>query len=882
MEKIGVLVLHYLPNTIQTFSHQSRKTVSYLIQNIKADKAQIGSLVANIRDFDFQANYSPALAMRYAPMNLEGVIEFFRDSSLRVGQFFSASSSISNVLNSMISIFSSEIEKVEKDIKFLENFVDNYQFIAGESDLFNFNYVENFDNDLNSSIHENNKINLYDRDSVNFYENGNFNVDTVLSKISTSNGKSFINIINNYSIDKYITNYNKEEFTSTDTGFESAINESQLDSWSVTVKSPYIISAQLPELAKDISYSTSQIRGAQSRIEMSLDASVESDFVRITPNDSSGVQVLQVIVSGTRSITSENTTSTVGEYISIPVLSSPLVLNKTVDVIYPKMFVSKITFIFNQSKYIRSENTAIRQEVNSKFLMKIIDSVRKDKKDRPSKIQDLVYYYFKTANDNFSFRKNKKNYTEIYSSRYPSNEKKPSSFVSSAVSEYSDSELTNKVLEVVDTRNYNAISNIVQSIVQHAIDSRSNIFSSNVYRTTNTSSFGNKLVDINNDGIIPSKNDNNNNEISFQKEDPEAPSVSSLDITKYLNVKETPNSYEYSFSIKNISLGNTIESAQKKSCFISKKIETNGTPVAVKGIVNKINERKNLNYFNYDLKESGSYELSICLKENIESEQDWIPLSSSIDLTVSSEVLFFNSLNVARPRFFPKPESIKVYKNGMLENPNNWLYNEFFNEIKYNGLIENNSIYVCEYTINKMVYNQNVIDLNSLSDSQFVIQSFMQNGTPGEFFASALSGNRVTLSRTPFIEDKLADSYYNDIYGTVVTGTNAGYSPVSIVFEDGSTAINLTNYTLNSFVKAPFYETDQYLFYHNGKDIIFNKPVNSSFRVIYKYLPSNLRFRLIMRDNIPDQTSNISIDNVIIKCKVKNLDPLSDKLLRLK
>jgi hypothetical protein len=72
-------VLQYLPDTIQTFSHQSRKTVYSLIQNIKADKAQIGSLVATIREFDIQANYSPSLAMRYSPLNVEGVIEFFHN-----------------------------------------------------------------------------------------------------------------------------------------------------------------------------------------------------------------------------------------------------------------------------------------------------------------------------------------------------------------------------------------------------------------------------------------------------------------------------------------------------------------------------------------------------------------------------------------------------------------------------------------------------------------------------------------------------------------------------------------------------------------------------------------------------------------------------------
>ena len=132
MEKIGAAVLQHLPENIQTFSSQSRKTVSSLIQNIKADKTQVSSLIENIRSFDANTNYSPSLALRYSRLNIEGVIEFFRDSSLRINQFFSASSALSVALNSVASIYSSEIEKIEKDIFHLENFVNNYQFIVGE------------------------------------------------------------------------------------------------------------------------------------------------------------------------------------------------------------------------------------------------------------------------------------------------------------------------------------------------------------------------------------------------------------------------------------------------------------------------------------------------------------------------------------------------------------------------------------------------------------------------------------------------------------------------------------------------------------------------------------------------------------------------------
>ena len=77
-------MLRHLPDTIQTFSNSSRKTVSSLIQNIKADKTQISYLIENIKTFDTTSNYTPALALRYSPMNVEAVIEFFRDSSFDI------------------------------------------------------------------------------------------------------------------------------------------------------------------------------------------------------------------------------------------------------------------------------------------------------------------------------------------------------------------------------------------------------------------------------------------------------------------------------------------------------------------------------------------------------------------------------------------------------------------------------------------------------------------------------------------------------------------------------------------------------------------------------------------------------------------------------
>lgn len=880
-EKTGVQVLQYLPDTIQTFSNQSKKTVSFLIQNVKADKSQIASLVSNLRDFNIQANYTPTLALRYSPMNIEGVVEFFRDSSLRISQLFSASSSISNILNSMISIFSSEIEKIEKDIYYLDNFIENYQFIAGEDDLFNYNYIENFDNDLASFRSDTSSMKLFDRDNIDFADNGNYYIDPVISNIGISKAKSFVNILDNYSVGDYVSNFNKDEMTTTNTGFDLALNESMMDSWTVTVKSPYALSSQLSDINKYVSYDSSYIRGAQIKVDLSFKNWVESDFIRVTPNISSGLQLLQAIVIGTALESSKTTSGTQGSIIEVPVLSSPLQLDKTVDVVFNKMSIQKVVFIFNQSEYVRKENTPIIQELNSKFLSAIINNIREKRNASPSKMQDLVYFYYKNNTDILKSRSNKKSYTEVYSYRYPKYDPTLKSNVYSKVQNFTDSELGSKVFDLVDEGNSSAISSIVQTIVQHSIDSRENIFSSGVYRSTNSNMFNNKVAGISSDGIVPLKNDSSDINILFQKEDPKIPSVSSLDITKYLNSRETPNSYEYSFSIKSILFGNTTAAVQDKACFISNKINTNGYPIAIKAIANVVSERKNLNYYNYDLKEAGSYELSVCSKEVINSELDWIPIAPYNDNVIDSEVLFFNFNKRAKLRFKPLLGSISVYKNGIFKAQNIWSYIAQSNEIEIIEDSDPDSIYVCTYTLDKGFKDDSIVDLDSLSNYSVSSGPYSSNGRQGEFFYKTNPGNKIKLKYTPYIEDRFTDAFYNTEYGTVGSGVNSNYFPITIALEDGTTAVNLTNYTSNSFIKPSFYDTDQYLYIQNGQDILFNKPINQPITVSYKYLPSNLRFRLILRNNLPNQKSSIHIDNVIIKCKVKNLDAISEKLLRL-
>jgi hypothetical protein len=872
-------VLRQLPEVLETFSSQSRRTVSSLLQSVKGDKTQISALVQNLNSFDGSINYSPALALSYSTMNVESVLEFFRDSGLRVSQFFSAASSISNILNSMMSIFSSEINKLEKDILFLENFIDNYQFIVGEDDLFNFNYIENFDNNINSFANENTNIGLFDRDGINFEENGNYKIDTVLSKMTISNGASFINTISNI---KEIVEYNNySEHLTNNTGFDLLFNDSKVDNWSVTVKAPYLLTSSVREVSKYVTYDTSYIKGAQSSNLISFTTPIEMDFIRITPNDSNGLQLLQVVLEKTNPTVSMGTVSVQTEYIDFPVLHSPLSLNKPVDIVFEKSKVKSILFIFNQSKYVRTENTPIKQEMNSKVLRSIVQAKKKNKKHKSQTLQDIVYFYFKGSSNDFNLRKDPNKYSDYYSNRYPvSQEYSDFGFIEKFYG-YSDSEINAKISDVIDEKNSTAIENIVHSIVQHVVDARSNLFNTKIYRSTRANANDNLISTTRTDGFIPVKNDYQNYSLDFQRQDPLAPGLSIDDVTRYLENKEVSNSYEYSFSLNSILFGVNKNQTQNKACFISKKIEMDGAPLGVKAIVNVVKERRDLSFTRYDLKEAGSYELSVAWADVIDSESSWTPLMAEIDGKIDSEVLFFDRLNIAQLRFVPNASSIKIYKNGYLENPNYWSYSELGNRITYAIPVDLKATYVAEYEVDLISYKQNLVDIDSLSNSSFAVRAYTSAGTPGEKFSGTSSGNKLFLSHVPYVEDRFATAVYNDLYGTINTTENVGYSPVIVTLDNGVTAVNLTNYTKNSFEKGSFYNTDQYLFFQNGKELIFNKPISNQISVKYSYIPSSLRFRLIIRNNIPGVYNGISIDNVVLKCKVKNLDPFSEKLLRL-
>lgn len=242
---------------INSLSSGSRLTVASLIGQMKTSKQNVDSALTRLNIFRIDTNFSPVTMAAISSLNKLVLIDIHRDADLRIGRHYGSVNLISLLINSMVDIFSAEIEKIEKDIKVLEDYIDSYEYISGKDDLFNSSYVEKFDNFASDYRADGYIFPLTDRDDINFNEDGNGFIDSKSGMFKIGKNllrKNIFNLIDSYSIS---TNY--DNYIKTNTGLESALNDILTDAWTITAKTPYILTSKLSAYSKYISYSTKNI-----------------------------------------------------------------------------------------------------------------------------------------------------------------------------------------------------------------------------------------------------------------------------------------------------------------------------------------------------------------------------------------------------------------------------------------------------------------------------------------------------------------------------------------------------------------------------------------------------------------------------------------------
>lgn len=872
-------MLNQLSDHIKLFSRQSRMSIASVLSEVSSEKVEIGRLVEKLSSFTASADYSPRIIRQLETVQRETLIDMFRDIDLRVKSEFDISNSLSIMGMAMTNLFGGELQKLEKDIEYLESYIQNYSFISGEDDLYNSSFIENFDSDQNSFINEDSTLTIPDRDGVPFGANMTAHVNQSTGKLNYSSDYELslvpVNKSNIKSI-TYETNF-PSEYISSDTGINNVLNNTNSKSWSISAKTPFILKQSILDSEKYINYKNNVITqpSAQVAINVEFVSPISLSRIRLVPNYSVGMQVSQIIIE---TEDSQNIGSSTGTFVKKPVLTSPVTISKNSDIdLNNSHIIKSITIILAQVNYLRTKISPVQSEINSKMISSIVNSVKERRNNSHDSLQDFVVKFFLKDTEKTFLLRNKKIYSYNYTNYYPTNLSDTNFGVVEELGRntyFSDLDSFNKF------KNTSMFSNIIFSIISYTLGAKLRTQNSSVYIESNITDKTKPVRNMVTSGIMP-VGDSNTVDKNLHFISQTIGGLSKEDATQMLNATEATNMYEYNISIGGIFFFEKLVTAQvvpTKSVFVSKKINTNGRPLKTKMLANYFEE---LLFFQDDpSKDATSVEFSVTTSEFPTSESNWIPIMPYGETSVRSELLIANSNGECTLRFDPLEESIVMYSDGERRDPGSYIVNQRFLKIlQFNP----SSKYFVSYTP-KYIDSVREIQLNPNGLSTPVLATPNVNGINGERFSSTSQGNRVRLLEDPYIDrSKLVNSTYSTYSGTVTSSITSAigadysnYSPVKVFFDDGSRAINITNYTLDNKIES-FYETDDVLFIHYSDTILFNKEINKPFRVLYQYIPDSFRYRVVFR-SLNNSEQNYSVDRLIFKFSSETRD---NTLLRL-
>jgi len=862
-----------LPTTIRSLSRGSQSTVAGLIRSMKVDKDQLSSLVSSINSFSVGEDFAAGVVAPFSVMNREILLDLFRDSFIRISRLFRVLNSTGAAISSMIDVFSSEIKKVEKDIEILNTFVDTYEFTSGKDDLYDFGYIEKFNDSLSSYTSDGVNFVIPDRSGEDFTNGSGGYVDQFSGVFKMGNSYKSVNVVDNIKSIKVDSNY--DEYVTSFSSPTALFTETLKDSWSTTVKSPHILKTTLDYYSKYITYSNPILDGAQTVLRIDFNSPVTCDSIRLVPNDGRDLYVSQIILFTDEYYTqSDNIVSGNSEEIKPykTVLSAPVSLSSLSEISFGKTAIDKMIIIFNQVGYLRSKIVPGKSELNSKIIQNFMNYKMSERLESFSESQDIVYKFLKERTDISRIRKaNSVNYS-YYSTSFPNTLKRYVTRMADRMRMFGGSDKISET-NIVGSP---VFKDLVNSMV-YSLDSKNSLF--DTYNYIERPSSSRSVGGLGSSSFSVSKNSNFLDYKNIEYSKP-IKSYGMNGLLRALSTLEKGDAYEYAFSLQSLEFLLADNKQVDKAVFTSKKIPINSHIEAIKAACRFNNSDQEI-VSNLDIPSSISYELSISNDDIPSSEYQWQPLAFSGQQSVDSEVLFLDSSNGTAPlRFRPIVDTIRVYIDGLFCDPSLYYYSAVSNSIKINETILNsnsNSVYVASYDLDRLEYGPDVIDFVKNNSFKETVKRYQSGDGFGQRFNSLPGGKVAKLDYTPYVKPDISSTRtYNDKYGTVFSD---GYKPITIRFEDGTYAVDLTNYT-NYPQKVAFYASNQPLFISNGKEITFDRQINQPFIVDYEYIPYNLRFRLVLRKNLKNIDSLFSMDSLILKMKTTNRNPFYDKLVK--
>lgn len=834
---------NFLDEYVTSLTSNTRVKIGNLLMSAKADKKMLDRISEKLTTQMLYKNLGVVPSKRSGLIKSSELENNFRNVVQTMQGIYSTSNDISLLINSHTGGLTSEIKRLEDELIELEKLVSNYGFLLGDAQSFDYAFLESFNDE---TMRENmSSIVPTDRAGQTFSDEEQASVNSNEGILSMSTGPT-----SSYALQYRVVMSNHDDFITSDTGIEKALNEGSGSGWRRSISSPRPLkgtSRFFSGLRGSDAYS-----GAQIVIDFTLEESSPCDSISLSP-----LSDTEFVLSEVRIYKDTDE----GSYVSI--LSDEMVVDKPINLFFPMQSVSKMRAFIRQPSYRRKIVEPDSSEVNYRFLSShFLDSIVGEINKEPT--TNEIYRLGVLLGDFDAFSRS----TAVTV---------PQSGIDTDPTKTSINQLMKSMLEY---RQSLFLSNdslagrmLVDILMTYTFTDEAGLFG----RDTNnakgkyllSSQYGRGRANFD------QKTKGYHNPIDVTRGINPYGIDQAVPTSGYQNTAGTDAQfmkYHYVFGLRQVSIGTSAKNA--KAVFVSKQIPSPGDVGEVK--LNVKEAQYNISNTNRDSTLLTSTEYSVSNVSVPTKESDWVPILPADATTTIAERVFPDSSGTSYFRFPAMTDSsINMYKNGYLmpsELVNSFIYSDnkqvFIGVKLASGSYTSNDLLTCDYT---PVPGSNLVNFAKAGfDQPALLTAASANGS-GEFFdaSTGTSGLMVSLIHTPYVDySQVEDSSYSE-----ESGLNP-YTPVVVRFAGGTNAVNLTNY--KGGAQSPLDSNAEAIqFVHNGNSILFNRPVSESFHVFYQYMPSNLRFRAVLRSNHTDIVTP-KVDFVQVKAKTRRPDARRD------
>ena len=352
----------FLNDIISISGSTQSERAAILLHSAKVDKVTLTRLANRLNDTSMFTNAVFALIKSGSLASGVSMANLMSEVYSRLEDMFAASNAISVLLDNNAAILSEEVKKLEEELNSLEKSVNNYGFLLADGNAYDSAFMETFSDTLNFDEIDFITRNVTDRSGLDFRSNELALVDkgegTLIIPNSLNKEYALKASIWASNCASFITNPSSTNLVSNTTDYLN------LNGWRAIVDSPVIIDSFVYSL-DNLYAGTLDYRGAQFVIEYEMNEENPIDTLVVEPFDDYGFDLVQVV--GFISDLDE-----VGEEL----MSQPVRIEKTFNVIFPKRSFKKFHLFINQTTYTRHASNKNFSESAAEHRRKVLGDLK--------------------------------------------------------------------------------------------------------------------------------------------------------------------------------------------------------------------------------------------------------------------------------------------------------------------------------------------------------------------------------------------------------------------------------------------------------------------------------------------------------------------------